>query len=317
MVQNVVRLDFKETPKGKISRYQFEIAADGLGNPIYIPVIVAHGINPGPIFGITAVIHGNEINGIPVIQRVMREINLQKLNGIVVGVPVVNVPGFLRETRNFNDGVDLNHVVPGNKRGNSSSIYVHRFFERIVSQFEYLVDLHTASYGRINSFYVRADMENKIARKMAYLINPEIILHNKSAVGTLRHAAIKKGIPAITIELRDPYKFQKKIIKDGANGIRNILDFIEITQDKKIISSNLTTCCRSYWIYTNQGGLLSVIPSLLAHVEKGEIIARVRNIFGDIIEEYFAPENGIVIGKSINPVNQTGSRIIHLGIIDK
>jgi uncharacterized protein len=217
-VHTITRMNFKEAPMGKITRYQFEIAADGLGYPIYIPVIVARGKEDGPVLGLSAVIHGNELNGLPVIQRVFREINLQKLKGVLVGVPVVNVPGFLREHRSFNDGVDLNHRIPGIEKGNRSDAYAFRIFDRIMSQFDYLIDLHTASYGRINSFYLRADLENPVVEKIAHLLKPEIILHNKGAVGTLRRAAMDKGIPTVTVELRDPYKFQKKIIKDGTLG---------------------------------------------------------------------------------------------------
>ncbi|MBT7237728.1 peptidase M14, partial [Candidatus Woesearchaeota archaeon] len=137
-VHDVVRFDFRDAPKGKITRYQFEIAADGLGYPIKIPLIVAHGNKKGPILGVTAVIHGNEINGLPVIQRVMKEINIETLRGIVVGIPVLNIPGFLRETREFNNGIDLNQKIPGKENGNRSDVYAYRFFKRIISQFTHL-----------------------------------------------------------------------------------------------------------------------------------------------------------------------------------
>ncbi len=318
-VNTVVRLNFNDAPRGKITRYQFDIAADGLGYPIYVPVLVACGKEDGPTVGITAVIHGNELNGLPVIQRVMRELDLGHLKGIVVAVPVINVPGFLRGQREFNDGVDLNQRMPGKEHGNRSDIFANRFFKRIVSQFDYLIDLHTASFGRINSYYVRADMTDKVVAKMARLLNPEIILHNVGSVGTLRKSAMDRGIPTVTAELRDPYKFQKKIIKDASQGIRNILSHFKMqpkNPDSELVSRSMSpvVCTRSYWMYTTQGGLLHVIPSLFTKVTKGEVIARVRNVFGDVITEYKAPENGIIIGKSISPVNQTGSRIVHLGI---
>jgi predicted deacylase len=57
-----------------------------------------------------------------------------------------------------------------------------------------------------------------------------------------------------------------------------------------------------------------VYPSLTDQVRKGDVIASLKNVFGDMIEEYLAPEDGIVIGKSVMPVGQTGSRVLHLGI---
>jgi len=74
-------------------------------------------------------------------------------------------------------------------------------------------------------------------------------------------------------------------------------------------------CKKSYWIYTDTGGILTVFPKVTELVESGQVIASLRNIFGDLIKEYFAPEDGIVIGKSVSPINQTGGRILHLGIL--
>ena len=72
-------------------------------------------------------------------------------------------------------------------------------------------------------------------------------------------------------------------------------------------------CSESKWIYTNKGGFLETIPLVATHVTEGEVIARMRNIFGDVIREYKAPYYGIIIGRSVNPIAQTGARIIHLG----
>ena len=60
---------------------------------------------------------------------------------------------------------------------------------------------------------------------------------------------------------------------------------------------------------------MTVHPKVTNFVKKGEIIATMRNIFGDVVKEYYAPEDGVVIGKSVSPVNQTGGRILHLGIV--
>ena len=73
-------------------------------------------------------------------------------------------------------------------------------------------------------------------------------------------------------------------------------------------------CSRSYWLYTNRGGLLTVLPNLVETVNKGDLVARQTDIFGEVIREYTAPEDGIVIGKNTNPIGETGARILHLGI---
>ncbi len=315
-IQVIKELNVEQCPKGEINRYWLHLVNDGMGVPINVPIIVARGVEDGKTLGLTAAVHGNELNGIPVIQRIFREIDVRELKGNIVGVPVINVPSLLRKKRRFLDGVDLNHIMPGSPDGTVSQVYAWRIIERIVKQFDYLIDLHTASNGRINSYYIRADMEDETVKKMALLQNSQIIVHNPPNDGTLRGTADELGIPAITLEVGNPNLFQKGMIRDGLTGIHNFLAYFGFTEDEIEESQDETVICpKSYWVYTDMGGFLSVHPPVMHQLAPGEVMATMRNVFGDTIKEYYAPEAGIVIGKSVSPVNQTGGRILHLGII--
>ncbi len=303
---------------GTTKHFWLHLVNDGLGAPVYIPVIIAKGHDDGPVVGLTAAVHGNELNGIPVIQRLFNEIDVQQLRGTIIGVPVVNVPSFFRRKRRFIDGVDLNHIMPGKENGNVSQVYAYRFMERVVRHFDYLLDLHTASFGRINSYYIRADLNNEQTKKMALLQNSQIIVNNPPSDGTLRGAAAELGIHAITLEVGNPNLFQKGMIRSSLTGIHNLLSYLGMVDgDIEEAESEAVICADSYWIYTSSGGLLSVLPNITDVIEDGAHIGVMRNVFGDVIEQYWAPEQGIVIGKSVSPVNQTGGRILHLGRIIK
>ena len=228
----------------------------------------------------------------------------------LVGIPVMNIPSFIRKKRRFTDGVDLNHIMPGKTDGTVSQVYAHRFFEKIVRQFDYMLDLHTASAGRVNSYYIRADMDQKITRNLALQQCAEVIVNNPPSDGTLRGAAEEHGISAITLEVGNPSIFQKRLIRSGVQGIHNTLAYLKMTDDEiEVPEAAPVICQNSYWIYTDVGGLLTVHVDLRQILKKGERVASIRNIFGDLIKEYFAPEAGIVIGKSVSPVNQSGGRI--------
>lgn len=310
------KLDIEKAPKGEITRYWVHLISDGMGNGMNVPVFVARGLEDGPVLGVTAAVHGDELNGIPAIQRLFGELDATELRGVVVGVPVVNVPSFMRKQRRFNDGTDLNHIMPGKIDGNVSQVYAYRVFHRIIHQFEYLLDLHTASLGRVNSYYVRADMSEPITKKLAELQNAQIVVDNPPSDGTLRGAAAEMGIHAITLEVGNPNRFQKKMIRSGLIGIHNVLAHLKMTDDEIEIPETPTIYCpNSKWIYTDTGGLMSVIPEVTQKVQRGELIATIRNVFGDIRANYYAPNDGIVIGKSVSPVNQTGGRVLHLGMI--
>ncbi len=307
-------LDIESAPAGKISHFWLNLVTDGLGTPIMLPVIVARGAKPGKVVGVTAVVHGNELNGIPVIQRLFKDLQPENMKGTVVGIPVVNVPSLLRKKRRFIDGTDLNHIMPGKPTGNVSEVYAYRLVERIVRHFDYLVDLHTASFGRVNSYYIRAELDDPVTRKMAMLQNGQIVVHKPASDGTLRGAANELGIPSITLEVGDPNKFQKGMIRSSLTGIHNLLIYLGITEGQiDEPTEKAVVCKKSHWMYTDTGGILRVHPSITDFVKKGDTIASLFDIFGDLKKTYIAPEDGIVIGKSVNPVNQTGGRILHLG----
>ncbi|MCX8212209.1 MAG: succinylglutamate desuccinylase/aspartoacylase family protein [Lewinella sp.] len=311
----VLKFDLETTPPGTIRHYWLRLAADGMGNPMCVPLMVARGATDGPVLGLTAAIHGDELNGISVIQRLFADIDVSELRGTVVAIPVVNIPGFNHQQRFFGDGSDINHLMPGKADGNASQVYAYRLVTRFLKQVDHLLDLHTASRGRVNSYYVRADMSQESTRKLALLQNPQLIVHNPPNDGTFRGTADDLDIPAITLEVGNPGVYQKKLIRSGLVGVHNVLSHLKMTDDEiEELTIPTIICKKSYWVYTETGGLLQVQVDLLERVKAGQLIASLRNVFGDLLQEYFAPEDGVVIGKSTSPVNQSGGRILHLGI---
>lgn len=308
--------DIDSVPLGSIRRFWLQLISDPMGVPISIPVLVARGREAGPVLGLTAATHGNELNGIPAIQQIFQQLDTEQLRGTVIGVPVVNVISYVRYKRRFNDGVDLNHIMPGREEGTSSQMYAHRFVDQIVKKCHYILDLHTASFGFINSYYIRADMDHPQTARLAELQNAQIILHNPPLDGTLRGAADALGIPAITLEAGNPHVIQRDMVRALVIGARNVLYQLQMLEGT--IEPPLTPpilCRRSTWLYTDHGGLLHVLPQVTDFVRKGQLVAILQNVFGDIVGKYHAPEDAVVIGKSVCPTHQTGGRILHLGLL--
>lgn len=315
-VVEIDKLNLSELPACGIYRRRIRLVEDARGESITIPLLIARGENDGPTLGLTAAVHGDELNGLRVIHKLFSEIEPKELKGNIIAVPVVNIPGFLEETRSFNDGNDLNRLMPGRIDGNCAEVYAYRFVNRVVKHFDYLIDLHTASVGRVNSLYVRANLEHPETAWMARAQHPRTILHNPSGDGTLRGAAMDLGIPAITVEVGDPMRFQSKMIRYGFLGVANVLSHLKMVDiDEDLPSFEPKICDRSKWLYTDTGGILRVLVNLNDEVRKGQKLAEVTDLFGQVTREHFAPYDGIVIGHSRNPVNQTGSRIVHLGEI--
>ncbi len=315
-VSRVESLNLDELAPGTVHLLRVHLGQDGLGRAIRAPVMVARGRREGPTVGLTAAVHGNELNGIPVIHRIMDRIDPRTLKGTVVGVVAMNVPGLTLRQRRFADGVDLNHVFPGKPRGTPAEVYVHNFVQRVLPGLDSLIDLHTASFGRVNSLYIRADMLNPVAARMARLQRPEIIVHNPPADPTLRGTAAAMNVPAITVEIGNPHRFHGDYIRRTVQGVWAVLADQGMVPGRKARQDlpQAVLCRRSYWLRTEGGGLLDVKPKVAQMVDKGEVLALQRDEFGRTRFAYEAPEHGVVIGRSVDPVAPMGTRFVHLGV---
>lgn len=309
-------LKLSELKRGEIHRLHVHIPGNSLGTPYKIPVIAVRGVNKGPTLGITAALHGNELNGLSTIFKLLERLDPTVLTGTVVCVPISNIPGFMRGQRTFSDGVDLNRVMPGRPIGKKpSEIYAYYFSHKIVHHFDYLLDLHTASEGRINSLYIRADLEDPECKRLAYLQNPHIIVQKYDEEGTLRAWANNNQIPAITVEIGNPNTFQHDLIDECLEGIENTLVGLGMIEGNvKDFTEEADICSSSHWIYTQHGGVIDVLPKLTEKVKKDQVIARVFDVFGDLRSEITSDSDGVVIGKNTRPSVEAGTRILHLGI---
>ena len=308
-------LNLEELKEGQKHRIYVHLSENSLGIPWRIPIVVVKGMKKGKTLGVTAAVHGDELNGISTIFKLIEEIDPQELTGNLVLVPICNVPGYLSNKRYFADNVDLNRIMPGSPDGNASRIYAHHFTSKIIKKFDYLLDLHTASHGRVNSLYIRADLDNEETRTLAYLQNPQIIVKKYDETGTLRGWANEQGIPAITIEIGNPNAFQHSLIDETLEGILNTMRHLKmINGEVEDLVADATICDHSFWIYSKKGGIVDVLPSLRDIVKKGEVIAYVYDVFGGIKEEVISSRTGIVIGKNVSPNCLAGARLVHLGV---
>lgn len=162
-------------------------------------------------------------------------------------------------------------------------------------------------------------MNDPVAAVFAKLQQPQVILHNSGQDGTLRSAAASIGIKAITVEIGNPQLFQNQYVQWSYRGVMRILSYLTMFKSlSETAPAPLTSICsRGFWIYTKTGGVLEVYPQVNTIVRKGDLIARIKNIFGNIVDEVYCSVGGITIGRSSNPVAMAGDRILHLGVIKK
>jgi len=309
----------EDFPRGSRTDLRLPIYQSALGNPLEAPFVVVRGRHPGPVVGISAAIHGNELNGIKIIHGILGRAVPDDMHGTLLCAPVANVPAFNLGQRRFpEDEVDLNHCFPGKIDGKPSEQYARALLVTFLTPCDYLIDIHTASEGRINSMYVRADLFSPEAREMALLMNPQIVLHGRSGDGTLRNAARVREVPAITVEAGNPSVFQGRMVLEGESGVVNVLTHLRVFRGEHEVHQPDRTpviCKSSRWLRTRSGGLLEPQFRLCDRIPKRQGTAEVRDPFGHVIDSYTAPYEGIVIGMSASPIAVPGTRYCHLGAI--
>jgi len=314
----VAHVDLGALAPGRWHALAVALASDARAEAVRAPVLVARGGADGPTLVIAAALHGDEVNGVAAIHRLVAELPAERVaRGAIVAVLVANVPGFLAHRRLFDERTDLNHVMPGAPDGDEAEQYAHRLFDRLILGAAYLCDLHTASRGRRNALYVRADLLNPACARMAHLAGAQILLHHPPTATTLRGAAAAAGIAAITVEIGDPLVWEADHARAVAHGLERIAvdaGIVEGGSAELAAPAPPVVCARSLWLHAPEGGLLRVLPDLADRVSAGQTVARLVDVYGREVARYRSPDAGIVIGRSTNPVGPSGARILHLGL---
>lgn len=277
-------------------------------------VLVVNGAEPGPTLCLTAAIHGDEINGIETVRRVVYNLNADTLRGAVVGVPIVNLQGFHRSSRYLIDRRDLNRHFPGDANGSSAARIARSFFDEIVTHCDAVVDLHTGSFYRTNLPQLRGDLSNPKVVEMTRGFGSTVVLHSRGAEGTLRRAAVNAGIPAVTLEAGAPMVLDEKSVNHSVKGIRTLLNQLDMVSKFRLWGDPEPVYYNSTWQRATTGGIIFSDVSLGQNVRVGDLLGTVTNPITNVRREIRSEHNGRVLGMAMNQVVQPGFAAYHIGI---
>ncbi len=192
--------------------------------PLHIPVEVVHGRKEGPVMLVCGGIHGDEINGVEIVRRLLRSKTINSLRGTLIAVPVVNVFGFLQQTRYLPDRRDLNRCFPGSEKGSLGGRIAALFRDEIVGHATHIIDLHTGALHRTNLPQIRAQLSTgSETERMADAFGAPVILNAELREGSLRHYAQSRGIPVLTYEAGEALRFDEWAIVPGVQGVLRVM----------------------------------------------------------------------------------------------
>jgi predicted deacylase len=304
----------EQIPPGTVERLSWSATELFAGVPVATPVLIVNGKLAGPTLCLTAAVHGDELNGIEIVRRVMHDLQPDKLSGTVIGVPIVNLQGFRRGSRYLPDRRDLNRYFPGNTTGSAASRIAHSFFTEVVSHCDALVDLHTGSFERANLPQLRADLRDPDVVMLTKGFGSTVTLHNSPAEGTLRYAATAAGIPTVTLEAGGPTELELREVKHGVKGVQTLLHTLGMVRKVRLWGESEEVYYRSTWVRANRGGILLTDVVLGSKVREGDLLGTITDPMTNASTRLFSPQSGRVIGMARNQVVMPGFAAFHIGI---
>lgn len=283
--------------------------------PLALPVHVLHGNTEGPTLFVSAAIHGDEINGVEVIRRLLKLSLLKSMKGTLLAVPVVNVFGFLHLSRYLPDRRDLNRSFPGSESGSGASRLANLFAREIIERSDYGIDLHTGAIHRANLPQIRANLGDETTLRLASAFGVPVMINSDIRDGSLRQYAAEKGVPTLLYEAGEALRFNEACIRGGVRGVLSVMREIGMlrrTPKGKGKPTDPVLARRSSWVRAPISGVFRTTKALGDRVHKGEAIGVIADPFGtdEVIVE--ANVNGLIIGHTRLPPVHEGDALVHI-----
>lgn len=303
---------------GESAQIHLKVSETVTHQPSRIPVTVVRGEEDGPTLFLTAAVHGDEINGVAVVREVLDQLDVDRLRGTLVGVPVVNRFGFATGDRYLPDRRDLNRYFPGDPDRTMPERIAHVLYRKVLSKCDAGIDLHTAATGRANLCHVRGDGSTPEVRDIMRAFGTPILMDDKGPKGSLRRSTTDAGIPTIIFEAGEPGRFQPHVVEIGSQGIFRVLRHLGMwTKRTRRKHGFQVLVKRTEWVRADHGGLLDL------HVEPGDLVqakqrvATIHDPFGRHVDEIPATHSGVILGTNTTPLTNPGQAIVHIGHLHK
>jgi predicted deacylase len=297
---------------GSRIRVEIPVARFVTGERLALPVEVLHGRRPGPRVWLSGAIHGDELDGVEIIREVLAELDPDRLSGAVLAVPVVNVFGFVAESRYLPDRRDLNRSFPGKANGSMAARLAHLFMTEVVQRCDVGLDFHCGSDNRQNHPQLRVNEGEGEALRLARAFGAPVIIPNKPPSGSLRRATGKVGVQTLVYEAGEAGRFTDRAVEVGVAGTRRVLHHLGMIEDAPDAPGPVREARATQWVRASRSGICRIEAPLGAEVRKGERLGGVFELLGEKETRIRAAIDGVVIGRRVNPLVHKGEAVVHL-----
>ena len=317
--QAAFKLGSCHIPSGTRQTIDVPVSVMSDHTPVTMSVHVVHGRKPGPTLFVSAAVHGDEVIGVEVVRRLLRSANLDRINGTLLAVPIVNSFGFMNHSRYLPDRRDLNRSFPGSPQGSLAARLAYLFMEEIVARSDVGIDLHSAAVHRSNLPQIRVTASKPETMALAEAFGAPLILTSNVRPGSLRDAAQNKGIDILLYEAGESLRFDEFAVRAGVSGVLRVMRHLGMIAAKGVakpkVPSILSTS--SNWLRAPAGGLFRTFKTIGEEVQTGDLLGVISDPFGEVETEVLVGNGGLLIGRTNLPIVNEGDGLFHIARIKR
>ena len=282
------------------------------GTEIDLPIHVFRSKKAGPVILLSGGLHGDEVNGIEIIRRIIESKVLNQLKcGSVIAIPVMNIYGFLNFSREVPDGKDINRFFPGNKTGSLASRVAYNLTRTVLKEIDFGIDFHTGGANRTNYPQIRYAPDDEKAVELAQIFNAPVSLASKMIDKSIRKEVHKMGKSMIVFEGGESMRFDEHAIQEGINGATKVLNHFDMLK-AETSPNECHDFSESAWIRARNSGMVKLEKASGEFIEKGELLAIITDPFADFKTRIKAKEDGLIIGHNNAPLVNQGDALFHI-----
>ena len=310
----ILKINKTSIQKGESTIVNMNISRLPSRTKIDIPLYVFRGKEDGPVVLLIGGLHGDELNGIEIIRRLIFNKHIKTIKGSIIAIPILNMYGFLNLNRLTPDGKDLNRSFPGSANGSLASRIAYQVTRDILPVIDIGIDFHTGGASRSNVPQVRCDFNFPINLELATKFEPPLIINSELVDKSLRKTAQKMGKPILVYEGGESLRFDDNSIETGVLCTRKLLKILGMTNDESELESiTPTVLVHNSWIRAKAAGLFKPTIKNGDKVKKGKVLGVITDPYGDFEVTHKAPHDCIVFGVNNMPVVHQGEAIFHIG----
>lgn len=303
---------------------------DDYGNKGYLPVSIIKGKSDGPVFTIIAGVHGYEYPPIVATQALMKEIDGEKLKGILIVIPIANTASFFTRTPFINpqDQKNLNNAFPGKVNGSITEQIAHFITKNIIPVSDIFLDIHGGDACEDLIPFVcyynntKKPDQTALAKKLSensgfeFVVSyPYTISDTEPAKYTFKQA-VQDGKTALSIECGKLGNVQEENVNLIKKGVYNMLATMEMYDNGSKPHPNIIYRNSQAYINASVQGIFYSKYNAGDSVKKDDVVGYTTDEFGKILEEYKAPKNGIILYKLATPPINVDDTVMCISSLD-